>query len=137
MRWDDLLNVPYKPHGRGRDGMDCYGLAVEMCRRAGTPLRDLYDIAELPTESVNDYIRGGVNVRRTDAPRVGCLVEFTHRGNAHVGYVVERDRMIHATTNRGVRVTPIAIMHPIAYYEVVNESDAVQGTVEQRKHCRD
>lgn len=125
MRYDDLLNVPYKAHGRGKDGYDCYGLVVEMCRRAGTPLRDPYGIAHLPSGRVNDYI-GGVNVRKTDAPKVGALAECHCRGSLHVGYVVERGKMIHATTDKGVRVTPIAAMRPTAYYEVVNESDAVQ-----------
>ena len=131
MRYDDLLNVPYKAHGRGDGGYDCYGLVVEMCRRAGTPLRDPYKVADLPSERVNDYI-GGVNVRRTDAPRKGALAECSCHGSLHVGYVVERGMMIHATTDRGVRVTPLAAMRPTAYYEVVNESDAVQDTDEQR-----
>lgn len=131
MRYDDLLNVPYKAHGRGDGGYDCYGLVVEMCRRAGTPLRDPYDIAHLPAERVNDYI-GGVNVRRTDEPKVGAIAEFTRGGNLHVGYIAERGKVIHATTDRGVRVTPLAAMRATAYYEVVNESDAIQDSGEQR-----
>ena len=134
MKYDDLLNIPYKPHGRSKEeGFDCYGLAVEMCRRAGTPLRDLYDIDTLPTEFVNDYISGGVNVRKIDRPKIGGIVEFSRHGKLHVGYIVDRGKIIHATTDKGVRITPIEIMKPIAFYEVVNESDTVQGTIKQTK----
>jgi cell wall-associated NlpC family hydrolase len=126
LKYDDLLNIPYKPHGRSKkEGFDCYGLAVEMCRRAGTPLKDLYDIATLPTEKVNDYINGGVNVRKINEPKIGGLVEFTHKGHLHVAYIVERGKVIHATSDKGVKISPIGIMKTIAFYEVTNESDTV------------
>lgn len=132
MKYDDLLNVPYKPHGRSKEeGFDCYGIAVEMCRRAGTPLRDLYNIAELSTDSVSDYISGGVNIRRTDKPKIGGLAEFSRHGHLHVGYIVERGKVIHATTDKGVRITPIEIMKPIAFYEVINESDTVHDAIKK------
>lgn len=132
MKYDDLLNIPYKPHGRSKkEGFDCYGVAVEMCRRAGTPLKDLYDIATLPTEKVNDYINGGVNVRKIDRPKIGGLAEFTRHGRLHVGYIVERGKVIHATTDKGVRITPIEIMKPIAFYEVINESDTIHDTIKK------
>lgn len=132
MKYDDLLNVPFKKFGRGKDGMDCYGLAVEMCRRAGTPLKDLYgDIVDLPADGVNDYIRGGLNVRQIPAPKVGALAYSIYKGNVHVAYIVERNLVIHAIIDKGVRISPLAAIRPIAYYEVINESDAVQETVER------
>ena len=118
MRYDDLLNTPYKPHGRGNGGYDCYGLVVEMCRRDGKTLADPYSVAELPLDAVNDYISRGINVRRTDAPKPGCLVECSWCGKLHIGYITERGKMIHATKT-GVKVSPIAVMRPIAYYEVI------------------
>ena len=57
MKYDDLLNVPFKRFGRDKSGFDCYGVVMECCKRAGTPLKDLYGgIVDLPAESVNDYI---------------------------------------------------------------------------------
>ena len=38
--YNDLLGAKYKPHGRGDGGYDCYGLVLECCRRAGTPIKD-------------------------------------------------------------------------------------------------
>lgn len=132
MRYDDLLNVPYKAHGRGDGGYDCYGLVVEMCRRAGTPLRDLYGgIVDLPADGVNDYISGGLNVREIPAPRAGAIAYGIYKGNVHVGYIVERGKVLHATIDRGVKISPLAAIRPIAYYEVTDESDAVQDAVER------
>lgn len=133
MKYDDLLNIPFKKFGRDKNGYDCYGAVMECCKRAGTPLKDLYgDIVDLPADSVNDYIDGGLNVKEIDAPKVGALVYSIYKGNVHVGYIVERGKVLHATIDKGIKISPLAALHPIAYYEVVNESDAIQGTVKQK-----
>ena len=132
MKYDDLLNIPFKKFGRDKNGFDCYGVVMECCRRAGTPLRDLYDdIVDLPADSVNDYISGGLNVKEIDAPKVGALIYSIYKGNVHVGYIVERDKVLHATIDKGVKISPLAALHPLAYYEVINERDPLQGTIEQ------
>lgn len=132
MKYDDLLNIPFKKFGRDKNGYDCYGVVMECCRRAGTPLRDLYgDIVDLPADSVNDYIRRGLNVRQIDTPKTGALVYSIYKSNVHVGYIVSRGCALHATIDKGVKISPLQALRPIAYYEVINESDAVQGTVEQ------
>lgn len=119
MRYDDLIGIPYKEHGRSKsEGFDCYGLCVEMCRRAGTPLADPYSISSLESADVGDLI-GGVNLARTDGPVVGGIVECEYGGFLHAGYVVSRTLMIHATTDKGVRVSPIAAMRAKAFYRVV------------------
>lgn len=126
MKYDDLLNIPFKKFGRDKNGFDCYGLVMECCKRAGTPLRDLYDdIVDLPVDKVNDYIRGGLNVRQISKPRKGALVYSIYHGNVHVGYIVERDKVLHATIDKGVKIAPLFAMHPIAFFEVVNESNTL------------
>lgn len=127
MKYDDLLNIPFKKFGRDKSGFDCYGVVMECCRRAGTPLRDLYgDIVDLPAESVTDYISGGLNVREISEPRTGALVYSIYHGNVHVGYIVERGLVLHATIDKGVKISPLAALRPIAYYEVVaDESNAI------------
>lgn len=132
MKYDDLLNVPFKKFGRDKNGFDCYGVVMECCKRAGTPLKDLYgDIVDLPADRVNDYISGGLNVKEIPAPKVGGLVYSIYKSNVHVGYIVSRGLVLHATIDKGVKLSPLAALHPIAYYEVVNESDAIQGTIKQ------
>ena len=41
---DDLLGVPYKNHGRNKDGYDCYGLVLEVEKRFGHILPDIDDM---------------------------------------------------------------------------------------------
>lgn len=126
MKYDDLLNIPFKKFGRDKNGFDCYGVVMECCKRAGTPLRDLYDdIVDLPADKVNDYIRGGLNVRQISEPKKGSLVYSIYHGNTHVGYIVERGKVLHATIDKGVKISPLVAMHPIAFFEVINESDTL------------
>ena len=126
MKYDDLLNIPFKKFGRNKNGFDCYGVVMECCKRAGTPLRDLYnDIVDLPADKVDDYIRGGLNVRQIDEAKVGAIVYSMYHGNTHVGYIVERGKVLHATIDKGVKITPLIAMHPIAFFEVINESNTL------------
>lgn len=126
MKYDDLLNIPFKKFGRDKNGFDCYGVVMECCKRAGTPLRDLYnDIVDLPADKVNDYINGGLNVRQIDEAKIGAIVYSIYHGNTHVGYIVERGKVLHATIDKGVKISPLVAMHPIAFFEVINESDTL------------
>lgn len=134
MKYDDLLNIPFKKFGRDKSGYDCYGVVMECCKRAGTPLKDLYGgIVDLPADRVNDYVSGGLNVREIDAPKKGALAYSIYKGNVHIGYIVERGLVLHATIDKGVKISPLAALRPIAYYEVTNESDAIQEPFQQEK----
>ena len=54
--YNDLLGAKYKPHGRGDGGYDCYGLVLECCRRAGTPLKDPFQKYEhLPRKVFHNH----------------------------------------------------------------------------------
>ncbi|MGP1459140.1 MAG: NlpC/P60 family protein [Treponema sp.] len=124
MKYDDLLNAPFKHRGRDKNGFDCYGAVLECCRRAGTPLIDVFsDIKSLPAERVNDYIKNGLNVRRIDAPRVGAIVQSTYKGNAHVGYIVARAQVLHATFDNGVKIAPLAAFMNPTFYEVIDDTN--------------
>ncbi len=126
MKYDDLLNIPFKKFGRDKNGFDCYGVVMECCKRAGTPLKDLYDdIVDLPVDKVNDYISGGLNVKQIKEAKIGAIVYSMYHGNTHVGYIVERGKVLHATIDKGVKITPLIAMHPIAFFEVINESNTL------------
>lgn len=126
MKYDDLLNAPYKHGGRDKNGFDCYGLVIECCRRNGQTLKDpLRDLDCLNEKLVNDYINKGINVKKIDAPKIGCIVEMEFQGFAHVGFLVSRNTVIHATTDKGVRTTALGALKVLAYYEVENENNDI------------
>ncbi len=38
----DLVGIPYRHHGRDSAGMDCYGLVIEVLKRIGKNLPDVF-----------------------------------------------------------------------------------------------
>lgn len=117
--FDDLLNVPYKAHGRDKNGYDCYGLVIECCRRINAPIPDVwYEADNLPADSAEAYIQNGLNVRKIPTAQKNSIVEMEYNGNLHIGFMVDRDNVIH-TTQRGVRITPIFYCKAYAFYEVI------------------
>ena len=124
IKYDDLLTAEYKPHGRGDGGYDCYGLVLECCRRAGTPLKDpfrKYESMEAGAEI--PYINDFNNIREIKRPKAGAVAECASGRNLHVGYMVAPDKVLHIT-RRGARVTHIKAVNAVRFYEVVeNESE--------------
>lgn len=124
MKYDDLLNTPFKKNGRDKNGLDCYGAVLECCHRAGKPLADLFaEIKDVPPERINDYIKNGLNVRRIDAPKVGAIMQSTYKGNVHVGYIVSRGLVLHATFDNGVKIAPLAAFRNPVFYEVIDDAN--------------
>lgn len=120
IKYDDLLSVPFKKGGRGTDGMDCYGLCIEMCRRCGKTLPDF--ATDGAVNSGNDGERRGEFsqfVRQTSDAKVHGLVEYLNQDNEiHIGFILDRQTYIHATTG-GVRVTPLLALKNPKFYEVI------------------
>ena len=117
MKWDDLLGVPYRVHGRDRHGMDCYGLVLECLRREGKTLPDFYYMSDKqPGSAVADYAaRTGA---RRSGKKPGALAEYENRdGSLHIGYMVDGDNMLHMTYS-GVRLSPVGIFRNVTFYEV-------------------
>lgn len=117
--YTDLLNKPYKPHGRGNGGFDCYGLVLECLRREGKTVNDPFRaFVNLPEgaeiEALNDFN----NIREIPAPKVGAVAECLTGENLHVAYIVAPGLAIHCNRN-GVKVTNLAFLNPIRYYEVL------------------
>lgn len=125
MTYGDLLGVPYKAHGRSaEEGFDCYGLVIECCKRAGTPLVDLdYSATELAENEVAKYA-ARVNVTPRKSARAGYLCEMSYDGNLHLGYMIDKWNVLHAT-KKGVRMTYIGACKVRQFYEVRNEGDCL------------
>lgn len=117
--YNDLLGAKYKPHGRGDGGYDCYGLVLECCRRAGTPLKDPFQKYEhLPVGAELLYINDYNNIQEINAPKTGAIAECKTGVNLHVAYMVTPQLALHIT-QKGCRITHIRALNPIRYYEVM------------------
>lgn len=111
MKYDDLFLVPYRQFGRTRDGMDCYGLVLEVARRDGKTLRDfVYENKDVPGEKLGDVL-GQVNIKTVpyEERQTGDVVQWLFNNNLHCGYIVGGDMVLNMTYS-GARLTPIQII---------------------------
>ena len=119
--YEDLLCAPYKPHGRNpQEGFDCLGLLIFCAARAGKKLNDpIYGKVKFDYSNVEKYILEGYNVREVDGPAPDLLVSFNYNTYLHCGYLVDKKTVLHANPHIGVQLTPLSIMNPAGFYEVV------------------
>ena len=107
---DDLIGVRFTSHGRSvSEGFDCYGLAIEVSRRLGRNMQDIwYERAGPDTFSKNYEPALNLNkqLRQTDKLEYGNYIIFADsKGNmVHIGVLLDDDSFIHADVG-GVRVT--------------------------------
>lgn len=101
--YNDLLGAKYKPHGRGDGGFDCYGLVLECCKRAGTPIKDPFQKYEhLPIGAELLYINDYNNIKEINAPKTGAIAECKTGENLHVAYMVTPQLALHITQKAAV-----------------------------------
>ena len=112
---NDLLGVPYKDYGRDMSGFDCYGLAIEVCRRYGYKLNDViyenHDI-ELSAENLPT-----LNVYKIDKPREGAVIEMEYGNELHIGVCLNDREFIHMT-NMGCRINHIGSYKVRGFYGI-------------------
>ena len=115
--YEDLLGIQYKDHGRSKEeGFDCYGLVIELCRRNGTPLVDVwYDNHNL--EQADNIPQ--MNIQEETEIKPGYLLEMRYNDTLHIGMAVNSRQFIH-TTRKGVRVSPIGSIPIMGIYSVCN-----------------
>ncbi len=122
MKYDDLLQVPYRLGGRGIDGLDCYGLVLECFRRDGKALKDL----ALPESAdIAEHVKT-LNVREVADPGIGRGIQFLIDGKLHIGYMLSRRAVLHMTEH-GLRITPLTVLSRWTprFFEVVSEGDGL------------
>lgn len=110
---NDLIGVRFTNHGRSiAEGFDCYGLAIEVSKRLGHTLPDLWYQKSCPetfSTHVDDvYIQMSSVVEETTEQNLGNLILFgDNKGRmVHIGVILEEGVFIHAD-NGGVRVTAL------------------------------
>ena len=120
IRYEDLLCVPFKKGGRSKDGMDCYGICIELCRRCGKTLPDFTTYNQITPENDSEKrAEFSDHVREIPSPKKHALVEYLNEdGEIHIGFLLDERMYIHATAG-GVRVTPLFALKNPKFYEVV------------------
>ncbi|MCR5723460.1 MAG: C40 family peptidase [Treponema sp.] len=119
MTYADLIGVPFKDNGRDSSGMDCYGVVLEMCRRNGQHLPDLvYENAHVTIDRLGNCVaETGLKEIPESQAGAGNIMQCNYNGELHVGYMLDKNRMIHATAS-GVRVTLCRVFRQRKYFEV-------------------
>lgn len=114
----DLLGLPFKRGARGPKSFDCYGLAREMFTRAGIFVPDFESPEDL--QGTDQLIgRNTGRWRKVAYGTINSLVTLRVRGlQAHVGFVIERDRFIHAFEHTGVTTERLTngSFKPLGFY---------------------
>lgn len=110
---NDLLGKPYKAHARGPKEYDCYGLVIEVEKRLGHEMPDLYkrlserDEWELDPHN-KDYSAEMSGMIKTDKPKFGdVIIFFDNKGRIHhTGVYLKNDDFIHCN-KRGVHIIKV------------------------------
>lgn len=121
----DLVGIPYKDHGRDSSGMDCYGIVIEVLRRIGINVPDVfYRDTNIDTNKITmEILEKGIPNTKLDNPEEGAVVEILVMGQpSHVGVCLGDGTFIHALKKIGVVIEPLSrYRHKIkGFYRVDN-----------------
>lgn len=111
MELGDLIGKPYKEGARGPANFDCWGLVLEVARRAGIELPDLAVPAGSKQRGELIDLQKELNFQRLSIPKSHCLVLFRiiddeNQIRWHVGFVLNNcRRFIHTTGKMGVNIS--------------------------------
>lgn len=112
------LGVPYSYGGNSRKGVDCSGMVVAVYRDAAS--------LKLPRSSADQH-RYCRDINRKDL-EAGDLVFFkgSSKGKiSHVGIYIGDNKMIHASSSRGVIVSDLAEKYYVRHYHASGRVEGV------------
>lgn len=96
----DLIGKPFKLTGRGPDSFDCYGLVMELGRRAGWQLPDHQSPEVL--RQVASVFAGCLPIWKPCEPGPGAVACIRMLGFiTHVAWVLPHGRLIHVWEKSG------------------------------------
>lgn len=107
----DLIGVPFVEFGRDiKNGLDCYGLAIEVEKRLGKTLKDVA-LEKFDREKV-ERTAPNLNVKKLQLDEIseGVILEFygLQDKRLHIAVALDKKTFIHATENQGVRISSFA-----------------------------
>jgi probable lipoprotein NlpC len=121
----DLIGIPYKDHGRDISGMDCYGVVIEVLRRKGISVPDVFypDTKNETNKKILEVLEKGIPNTELHKPEEGAVVEILVMGQpSHVGVCLGDGTFIHSLKKIGVVIEPLyRYRHKIkGFYRVSN-----------------
>lgn len=124
MDYSDLIGTRFKIHGRSKEeGFDCYGLAIEVLRRNGIKMVDVfYDTLDNRKE-IHDIIHNIIPNQKIDKAEENCIIEIDVRGEPlHIGVYIGNGKFIHTTSRKNVVIEPLRLYKNkiVGYYKVNN-----------------
>jgi len=117
----DLIGIPFVHGGRTLDGLDCYGLVMELIKRE-------YGV-DVPETRYAPFVKDMAAVvagelpkwKEVDGAKAGSVVLFRIKGLAsHVGFMLDEYRFIHTwEKSGGVVIEPISTWEQrvVGYYK--------------------
>lgn len=120
----DLIGCKFKVHGRNKEeGFDCYGLAIEVLRRNGIILPDVfYDNLDNKENTYQEIINKAQYIK-IEKPQEMCIILINEKNNpTHVGVYLGSGKFIHSTHVTGVIIEPLhAWLNKVeGFYKVIN-----------------
>ena len=98
------VGVPFLHHGRGRKGVDCWGVPSVVLSALGA-LQDGFSDTDYPRHPLQDQCEARIRQFCTPLPNAtpGCLVALRlARTVTHVAIYTDTDTLIHATERQGL-----------------------------------
>jgi cell wall-associated NlpC family hydrolase len=118
--YKDLLGIPFKRHGRDKNGMDCYGLVMEIQKRRGIALPEFAYGDDVEMSLIHQMVAQGKQLfEKIDRPEAFCFVVFSVLPpyETHIGVVLEDgNSFIHIMRDKSVvvsRLDAVAWRHRI------------------------
>lgn len=105
--WNDYVGLPYKSHGRDRQGLDCWGLVRLVHSEVfDTKLPSFVDTYEDNRESIEESIaQRKEGWKKVDVPQSGDVVLFRVMGHlSHVGIVTQPGYFLHVTEGKNATI---------------------------------
>ena len=103
--YEDLIGLPFVDGGRGPAAYDCWGVAMELFKRQGKPVKD-YPINAVDVDGIAKQMHNDESLwHKLEAPFLGCLVLLRLTPGCwanHVGIYIGDGRFIHSYVVTGV-----------------------------------
>lgn len=110
----DLIGCKFTVHGRTKEeGFDCYGLAIEVLRRNGIELPDVFYSDLSQSLQIERQLMASIQVTKIDNYEKNCIILITNNGEpTHIGIYIGEGMMIHSVRNIGVVLEPVKRWKP-------------------------